>query len=167
MDTLQCSSLVRPVFALLDGSLIFRIQCVQHISVGSRIPDPVERIVCDFACYNSVYEHATDTKWRSVCQLNECLICLARHSVSFAPHPHARNSGFVWPFQQQGEVSRRWTLTTKMLDFCQMKSRSRIFNRYWNWDSFRIQDFLLCGVSFSILDDGHANTQKVDNWTVI
>ena len=38
--------------------------------------------------------------------VNVTSVCLARHSVSFAPLPHARNPGFVWPFQQ-GEVSRR------------------------------------------------------------
>ena len=43
-----------------------------------------------------------------------------------------------------------------MLDVGLMKSGSRIFNRFidWKWDLFRIQDFLLGGVSFSILDAG-------------
>ena len=54
MDTLQCPSLVRPVLALLDGNLIFRIQCVQHISIGSRFRDPVEGIVSNFTCYDSI-----------------------------------------------------------------------------------------------------------------
>ena len=42
--------------------------------------------------------------WETICDLSG--VCLARHPFSFAPTPHARNPGFVWPFQQ-GEASRR------------------------------------------------------------
>ena len=59
----------------------------------------------------TVHPEALNGKAEQLCGVveNDCDlsgVCLARHPFSFAPTPHARNPGFVWPFQQ-GEASRR------------------------------------------------------------